>query len=209
IISSNFTLREYKFKNICSIFLGYYNGNNLVEIAGYSSFILYINQMIEIDQNNKEKYKKFAIEKLEEYMDYIIPTNEYQTYNIPKEIIEFDDSLNEYFAKKGINSISSKIKTIDDVIDLIKSPMKNNGWSDEPEILNSIDKSKYIEYLIESPIFFKEAMHFVKWTKSFTNGSSLDEVANKIIDAFKELRTSNKDYEFKINKVLGYLNINE
>lgn len=52
-------------------------------------------------------------------------------------------------------------------------------------------------------------MHFVKWTKSFTNGSSLDEVANKIIDAFKELRTSNKDYEFKINKVLGYLNINE
>ncbi|MCG3708748.1 hypothetical protein L5F25_07030 [Aliarcobacter butzleri] len=186
-----------------------YDGNNLVEIAGYSSFILYINQMIEIDQNNKEKYKKFAIEKLEEYMDYIIPTNEYQTYNIPKEIIEFDDSLNEYFAKKGINSISSKIKTIDDVIDLIKSPMKNNGWSDEPEILNSIDKSKYIEYLIESPIFFKEAMHFVKWTKSFTNGSSLDEVANKIIDAFKELRTSNKDYEFKINKVLGYLNINE
>ena len=77
--------------------------------------------MIEIDQNNKEKYKKFAIKKLEEYIDYIISTNEYQTYNIPKEIIEFDDSLNEYFAKKGINSISSKIKTIDDVIDLIKS----------------------------------------------------------------------------------------
>ena len=186
-----------------------YDGNNLVEIAGYSSFILYINEMIEIDQNNKEKYKKFAIKKLEEYIDYIISTNEYQTYNIPKEIIEFDDSLNEYFAKKGINSTSSKIKTIDDVIDLMKSPIKNRSWGDEPEILNSLDKSKYIEYLIESPIFFKEAMHFVKWTQSFTNGSSFDEVANKITDAFKELRTSNKDYEFKINKVLKYLNITD
>ena len=50
---------------------------------------------------------------------------------------------------------------------------------------------------------------FIKWAKSFSNGSSFDEVANKIADAFKELRTSNKDYEFKINKVLKYLNITD
>lgn len=182
--------------------------NNLVEIAGYSAFILYIDEIIKIDKNNEEKYKKFAIERLKEHIDYIISTNEYQTYNIPEEIINFDSSLNDYIEEKEKKLAISKIRTVSDVIDLIKSPIKNSGWSDEPEILNSIDRSKYIEYIIESPEFFKEAMHFVKWTKSFTNGSSFDEIANKITDAFKELK-KNKNYEFKINKVLAYLNIND
>lgn len=184
-----------------------YDGNNLVEIAGYSSFILFINEMIEIDENNKEKYKKFAIEKLEKYIDYIMTTSRMQS--IPQEIIDFDSSLNDYIKKEENKFVLLKIKTVDEVIDLMKSPIKNSGWDNEPEILNIIDKNKYIEYLTESPEFFKEAMHFIKWTKSFSNGSSFDEVANKITDAFKELRTSNKDYEFKINKVLKYLNITD
>ena len=184
-----------------------YDGNNLVEIAGYSSFILFINEMIEIDENNKEKYKKFAIEKLEKYIDYIMTTSRIQS--IPQEIIDFDSSLNDYIKKEENKFVLLKIKTVDEVIDLMKSPIKNSGWDNEPEILNIIDKNKYIEYLTESPEFFKEAMHFIKWTKSFSNGSSFDEVANKITDAFKELRTSNKDYEFKINKVLKYLNITD
>ena len=187
-----------------------YDGNNLVEIAGYSSFILYINEMIEIDQNNKEKYKKFAIKKLEEHINYIMSISKIASIkNIPQEIITFDSSLNEYIEEKEKKLAVLKIRTVDDVIDLIKSPIKNSGWSNEPEILNSIDKSKYIEYLRESQEFFKEAMHFVKWTQSFAKGSSFDEVENKIIDAFKELGTSNKDYEFKINKVLKYLNVTD
>lgn len=53
--------------------------------------------MIEIDENNKEKYKILQ-KNQKKYIDYIMTTSRMQS--IPHEIIDFDSSLNDYIKRK-------------------------------------------------------------------------------------------------------------
>lgn len=189
-----------------------YKDFDLVKIEGQSSFIYYINEMIRINPNREEEYKEFAIKKLKEYID----GDEIKKYDKTnfikedkyKELISFDESLSDYIEEREKKLISLKVKTVDDVIKLIQDPRKNGGWSNEPDILNSIDKDTYKKYIQESPTFFEEVIHFIKWVQGFNNSSSFDNIANKFVEVFKELR-NNPDCESKINKVLEYLNIND
>lgn len=181
-------------------------GENVVDtINSVESFMYYIEEIQKID--NDSKYKKFAIEKIKLYIDLMYGTNnirELQAFGKLQKIKNFDSSLEEYITQKENSKNQSQIKSKEDIINLFNQPIINRSWGNEPDLLASINKTTYKKYIEESPVFFSEAMSFVRWTQGFAGNSGFEEAVDRIIEAFKEL-SNNPEYNSKVEKALNYM----
>lgn len=180
-------------------------GENVVDtINSVESFMYYIEEMQKID--NDSKYKEFAIGKIKLYIDLMYETNirELQAFGKLQRIKDFDSSLEDYINEKDNAKNQSQIKSKEDIINLFNQPIINRSWGNEPDLLASINKTTYKKYIEESPVFFSEAMSFVRWTQGFAGNSGFEEAVDRIIEAFKEL-SNNPEYNSKVAKVLNYM----
>lgn len=180
-------------------------GENVVNtINSVESFMYYIEEMQKID--NDSKYKEFAIGKIKSYIDLMYETNirELQAFGKLQEIKNFDSSLEDYINEKDNAKNQSQIKSKEDIINLFNQPIINRSWGNEPDLLASINKITYKKYIEESPVFFSEAMSFVRWTQGFAGNSGFEEAVERIVEAFKEL-SNNPEYNSKVAKALNYM----
>ena len=184
-------------------------GDNIVSIVNVGSFLFYIQEVEAILGGTK--VKSFAVEKLKKYLDYEFTKEslrELRAFGNLDKIIEYDTSLKDYIEEYEANSKAKKIVSIEDIIEIFQRPIRNSGWSNEPELLEMIDKEIYKKYMLKSPDFLQEVMSFISWTKGFSGGSGFDPAVEKIIKGMWEL-VDDKDevYSFKIEKILKHLNI--
>lgn len=181
--------------------------DSIVNITNVESFIYYIEEMTNIDNNSE--YKEYGREKIKAYINYIYSNNkerELMAFGKLNKITEFDSFFIKYVEEKEIGIDSSLIQTAEDIIKLFKEPIIKRGWNKEPELLANINKEVYKKYIEESPDFFMEVIGFVRWTKGFSNGSGFEESVKKIIEAFEELK-SIPEYKDKISKALNFMSV--
>ena len=183
--------------------------NDIVKIINVGNFLFYVQEVENILGDSE--IKPFAIEKLKVYLDSVFKKEnlyELKSFGNLDKIIEYDPALKAYIEEYETTTKEKKIATIENITELFQNPVKNRSWSNEPELLEMIDKEVYKQYMLESPEFLLDVMSFIRWTKGFSNGSGFEKAVDKIIEVMWDLVDDNNDiYSFKIEKLLKHLNI--
>lgn len=184
-------------------------GDNIVAIANPESFMFYINELTNV--NNNPKYKLFGTNCLKKYLDQEFKKDsihELRAFNGLGKISNFDASLKTYIDLKENAFQEERIQSMEDIVNLFQRPLKNGSWGNEPDLLKIIDKEVYKKYIIESSKFLQEVIGFIRWTQGFSGGSGFEKAVEKITEVLIELKDSdNEVYSFKIEKILKHLNI--
>ena len=184
-------------------------GDNIVQIVNLGSFLFYVQEVENIIGGLE--VRPFAIEKLKIYLDSVFQKEslyELKSFGNLEKIIEYDLDLKSYVEEYEATTKEKKIETIESITELFQNPVKNKSWSNEPELLEMIDKEVYKQHMLESPTFLLEVISFIRWTKGFSNGSGFEKVVDKILEAMWDLVDDNNDiYSFKVEKLLQHLNI--
>jgi len=187
------------------------NKESIVEILNIENFIFHISELSTIDSINEKKYHSFGLESLKEYLTDYLKSNtldDLDHFGTVSKIIDFDSDLDD-FMKEIINSQDKK-KTAskEKVLELMKSPIKNRSWGNEPELLKSVDVDTYKEYIIEDAEFLKDVMMFIRWTNGFSGSSGFEEAVQKQIDALRDLALNGDETsQFKVKRMLKHLNV--
>lgn len=187
------------------------NKDSIVEILNVESFIYYISELSIIDSTNKGEYHTFGLKSVQDYLTYYLESNtldDLDHFGTLSAIIDFDNSLDD-FIKEIINSQDKKkVASKERILELMKSPIKNRGWGNEPELLKSVEVDTYKTYILEDAEFLKDIMMFIRWTKGFGNGSGFEEAVDKQVEALRDLALNgNNNTQFKMQKILKHLNI--
>lgn len=184
-------------------------GDYIVPIVNIGSFLFYVQEIENIIGGSE--IRPFAIEKLKIYLDSVFQKDnlyELKSFGNLEKIIEYDPILKKYIEEYEANTKEKKIESIESITELLQNPVKNSSWSNEPELLEIIDRRVYKQYILESPDFLLELSSFIRWTQGFSNGSGFDKAVNKIVEAMWDLVDDNNDiYSFKIERLLKHLNI--
>jgi len=187
------------------------NKDNIVEILNVESFIYYISELSTIDSINKGKYHTFGLKSVQDYITRYLESNtlnDLDHFGTVSKIIDFDNSLDDFIKEIIESQDKKKIASKERVLELMKSPIKNRGWGNEPELLKSVEADTYKAYILEDAEFLKDIMMFIKWTKGFSNGSGFEEAVDKQIEALRDLALNgNETSKFKMQKILKHLNI--
>ena len=102
----------------------------------------------------------------------------------------------------------SNTQTEAEIIELFNSPIINQCWGNEPDILKSIEKEKYKKYIKVSSTFLEELITFISWTQGFANGTGFDDAVKIMTESLFDLKKEPK-YEFQITKIIKHLNLND
>lgn len=186
-------------------------GDNIVSIVDVNSFLFYVQTLEEYSK--APKIRAFAIEKLKTFLDNsgeeesLVKLN---SFGMLDKIKAYDPDLKKYIATYELNSKNGKVSKKEGIIEIFKLPRKNNSWGDEPELLEMIDKKVYKKYMLESPVFLREVHSFIQWTRTFRGDSCFNKAVGKMVDVMWDLvEDKNKEYSFKVEKILKDLNISK
>ncbi|AJJ47581.1 hypothetical protein IBE11_03785 [Francisella tularensis subsp. novicida] len=186
------------------------NEKNLINFVNSDSFLLYINDLINFDSENTEKYKDFAISILKKYLDVLVKSKSNFSFGtqIIEKIIKFDPKLEGYYF--GLKDLNEKevITNKDSVLNLMLKPLERHGWNPEDCILLSkVDIKDLKKYLLEDYEFMRESRNFIDWVNRFTNPSGFEEYRDNLIKAMNELKEELKDNQKnKLENILENFN---
>lgn len=171
----------------------------------------YIQLLIKVNGNDKEKYEAFFLQKVENYIlnkggvvgSYMsFPDRIFGFLN--EEFISWldkDGYLREYIEKLEKKNIAVKL---DGILELIQNIMKKQSWNEGEETLNAISSSKHKKQLIENQEYFKVIFDFMKWTQKFSGNKPFQDFYEKTMAIYKELEKDDK-YAYKVERILGRL----
>ena len=189
------------------------NSVDLVSLLSLSTFDWYIELLMKLDLDNKEKYEQFYIKQVKEYIKSI-DTNEKLDSFLEEEkikILDKNEELKSFYEKHKERKEDELIYnlTIEQILEIIRTIHKNNGYGKKDEdILNNIDNNKHRKWILNNQIYYKNILDFVKWKQSFAGNIPFKEFYDKTIEIYKELSKKDK-YKIKISFVFKKLNIKE
>lgn len=183
------------------------NSKNIIGIISSGNFIFYINLLKELDSGNQDKYHKLGVDVLkihiDEYIDRTDKINMFERNNFI-EVQKFDKSFEEYILEQSKLKKETKISNIDEVIKMMRRPIEERIWGDEPDLLSLINEETLKEYVLESQKFVKSSFDLIRKFGISTN-SSFGVFIGKLINVFEQLKcTDNKDYQVKMTKLLNF-----
>ncbi|MGA1932610.1 hypothetical protein ACH5BF_07785 [Arcobacter sp. YIC-464] len=190
-------------KNLYTIFEK--NNENIVSILNTINFIFYINLLKELDEINSDKYHNFGIKVLKKQLVKILSKKE-NLYGFDKDnftsILEFDESLEIYLKEKEQEEEKQKLNNLKEIIQLMKQPLQNNSWGDEPTLLASLEEKSIRQYILDSPEFVEVLFDFIR---KYQKTESFVPYTNKVIKVFEEMKKDEDiDIKTKINKMLTF-----
>ncbi len=184
-------------------------GDNIVTLLNAGSFVFYAEEVESII--GKTEIRPFTIKKLKRYLDYELQKEslrELSAFGNLDRIKGYDIDIEDYIEEKEATGKAKKIASLEDIIEIFERPVKNGSWSNEPELLEMIDKEVYKKYMLESAKFVDEISSFIRWTNGFSGGSGFEKAVEKIAEAMWELvDDDNEIYSFKVEKILKRVNI--
>ena len=159
------------------------NKENILDIVGVSSFLLYIGTLGKFDEENKQKYHEFATKILLDYITDIFENDQNQNlYNdILDEMINFDERVKElhdnFITQNEIYKISSAKRIIENIFNA-RVPIQK-------ELTSKITEEILEKYCYEDLEFLRSAIWFLQ--RDISRLPDNEELKNKILKVFKNL----------------------
>lgn len=175
------------------------NKENLINFVNPHHFLSYINDLINFDSENTERYKDFAIDVLK---IYLCPSN-YKLHGAVgylDKVLAFDERLREYYNDINDKKASSK----EGVLELMQKPLLG-GWNKKDIILLSTVKVDDLKkYLLEDYEFMRNSREFIDWVN---RDGSFEKYRDNLIKAMTELKDSaTGDQKIKLENILENFN---
>ncbi len=179
------------------------HGNKLI-IAGDAylnsgNFIRYIEQLKELDIENKEKYHDFAVEHFKSFIKENLDWMKDGSFGDAQNILDFDVLLPDYYEECTKESDQCSINSVEQIITMMRDIRQKHGWNNEPEVLSKVPPKNIEQYILDNPKYVKEVVRFL----------SSDEVGNQrfieymenVVSVFQALsRSQNKNHADKAKK---------
>ncbi len=183
--------------------------DNKLIIAGNAylnsgNFIHYIEQLKELDIENKEKYHDFAVEHLKSFIKENLDWMKDGSVGDAQNILDFDVSLPDYYEECIEESDQSAVNSVEQIITMMLDIRRNNGWNNEPELLSKIQQEDIKKYILDNPKYCEGVVRFL----SSPEGKDLNvsEYTENVISVFQDLsKSQNTNHMHKAEKILKYL----
>ena len=159
------------------------NKENIIDIVGVRSFLLYIETLEKFDEENKLMYHEFTTKVLLEYIRDVFENNQYQNLytDILDEMINFDERVEELhdnlITRNEIYKISSAERIIENIF--------NTRVPIQKELSSKITEEILEKYCYENLEFLRSAIGFLQSNVSYL--SSNKELRLKILNVFKKI----------------------
>jgi hypothetical protein len=181
---------------------------NIVYLVSPSTFSFYIETfLIELDTENKEKYKRLFLIKMKQY----IKRNKQYLQKFFFDDNQFIDDEMKTELENYYHRLKSKDYTKEDQLDvksLITTLMEKNGYNASQELaLSNIPKDLHKKNFIEDREYFETVFKFMDWLNSFAGTKPFVSFYDMTIDIYKELYKE-KEYKHKMGFVLNNFGIN-
>ncbi len=179
------------------------HGNKLI-IAGDTylnsgSFMYHIEQLKELDIENKEKYHNFAVKRLKFFIKENLDWMKDDSFGDAQKILDFDVSLPDYYEECIEESDQSAVNSVEQIITMMLDIRRNNGWNNEPELLSKIQQEDIKKYILDNPKYCEGVVRFL----SSPEGKDLNvsEYTENVISVFQDLsKSQNKNHADKAKK---------
>ncbi len=178
------------------------HGNKLI-IAGDTylnsgSFMYYIEQLKELDIENKEKYHNFAVEHLEFFIKENLDWMKVDSFGDAQKILDFDVSLPDYYEECIKGSEQSAVNSVEQIITMMRDRSSN-----EPEVLSGVQPKDIKQYILDNTEYCKEVVHFLY---SWGDAPEFSKYVENVVSAFQDLsKSQNKNHTHKAKKILKHL----
>ena len=159
------------------------NKENIIDIVGVSSFLLYIGTLGKFDEENKQKYHEFATKILLDYITDIFENDQNQNlYNdILGKMINFDERVKElhdnFITQNEIYKISSAKRIIENIFNA-RVPIQK-------ELTSKITEEILEKYCYEDLEFLRSAIWFLQ--RDISRLPDNEELKNKILKVFEKI----------------------
>jgi hypothetical protein len=170
-----------------------------------ANFIYDVEQLEELDIENKEKYHDFAIERLKSFIKNNIHLIQGQNVNFeePKELLDFDGQLSNYYEQCIEENQQESVNSVEQIIDLMNKIIKNSSWGDEPKILSQVRLKDIERYILDSPKYVKKTVRFLY---HYGRTEQFSTYVGNVVSIFRKLSESNnKNHAHKAQKILENL----
>ena len=175
------------------------NKENIIDIVGVRSFLLYIETLEKFDEENKQKYHEFATKVLLDYIRDVFENDQYQNLytDILDEMINFDERVEELhdnlITQNEIYKISSAEKIIENIF--------NSRIPIQKELTSKITEEILEKYCYGNLEFLRSAIRFLQSNASYL--SSNKELRVKILNVFKKIsQNGDKNQKLKMKFIL-------
>ena len=175
------------------------NKENIIDIVGVRSFLLYIETLEKFDEKNKQMYHEFATKVLLDYIRDVFENNQYQNLytDILDEMINFDERVEELhdnlITQNEIYKISSAEKIIENIF--------NSRIPIQKELTSKITEEILEKYCYGNLEFLRSAIRFLQSNASYL--SSNKELRVKILNVFKKIsQNGDKNQKLKMKFIL-------
>ena len=175
------------------------NKENIIDIVGVRSFLLYIETLTKFDEENKQKYHEFATKVLLEYIRDVFENNQYQNLytDILDEMIKFDKRVEELhdnlITQNEIYKISSTERIIENIF--------NTRVPIQKELSSKITEEILEKYCYENLEFLRSAIGFLQSNASHLSNNK--ELRLKILNVFEKIsKNGDENQKLKMKFIL-------
>ena len=175
------------------------NKENILDIVGVSSFLLYIETLEKFDEKNKQKYHEFATKVLLEYIRDVFENNQNQNLytDILDEMINFDKRVKELhdnlITKNEIYKISSAERIIENIFNA-RVPIQK-------ELTSKITEEILEKYCYENLEFLRSAIGFLQ--RDISRLPDNKELKDKILKVFEKIsQNGDENQKLKMKFIL-------
>ncbi|QUE31974.1 P-loop NTPase fold protein [Francisella philomiragia] len=181
------------------------NKSQIEEFIDYRNFLFYIEELMNFDKKNEEKYRKFAIPVLKKYIENCLSNNHFCARQSINQIVGFDNSLKDFYEEEIARINQIKISDKDAVKNIMKDVLFKRSWDEEPQILSSISIDILKEYLLSDMNFMYYFREFIDWVNSFSirSENGYESFRKNLIKAMEELlNEGTQDQKTKLAMIL-------
>ena len=175
------------------------NKENIIDIVGVKSFLLYIETLEKFDEKNKQMYHEFATKVLLDYIRDVFENNQYQNLytDILDEMINFDERVEELhdnlITQNEIYKISSAEKIIENIF--------NSRIPIQKELTSKITEEILEKYCYGNLEFLRSAIGFLQ--RDISRLPDNKELKDKILKVFEKIsKNGDKNQKLKMKFIL-------
>lgn len=175
------------------------NKENILDIVGVSSFLLYIETLGKFDEENKQKYHEFATKILLEYAKDVFENDQNQNSytDILDEMINFDERVEELhdnlITQNEIYKISSAERIIENIFNA-RVPIRK-------ELTSKITEEILEKYCYGNLEFLRSAIRFLQ--RDISRLPDNKELKDKILKVFEKIsKNGDKNQKLKMKFIL-------